>query len=135
MKSSKVIAIAVTGFVALVAVGWGISARQGYLHRSRATDVINEIVRVRDLVAGDLAARKPGGPVKRDFKSESPMVTHVAVDYEARSIAAFVNSDNFGYPNLPRGASVTWTAVGDGPNVEWRCSATVPAKLLPANCR
>ena len=135
MKSSTVVAIAVTTFVGLVAVGWGISARQGYLHRSRATDVINEIVRVRKLVAGDMVARKPGAAAKRDFKSESPMVTHVAVDYDARSIAAFVNPDNFGYPNLPRGASITWTAVGDGANVEWKCSATVPAKLLPASCR
>lgn len=125
---------AVTVFIGLVAVGWGISARQGYLHRSRVGDVIDEMIRVRALVGAELAARK-AGPAKRDFKSESRMVTRVTVDYEARSIAAFVNRDSFGNPDLPVGASITWTAVGDGPNVEWKCSATVPAKFLPASCR
>lgn len=135
MKPATLVAIAVTALAVIVAAGWGISAHQGYKHRSRMTDVINELGRVRMLVAGDLTAAQAGKRAKRDFRSESPMVTHVVVDYEARTASAFVDHERLGHPDVPRGRSVTYTAVRDGKQVDWKCTSDIPAKLLPAACR
>jgi Tfp pilus assembly major pilin PilA len=135
MKPATLVTIAVTGLAVLVVAGWGIPAYQGYLHRSRMTDVINELSRVRSLAAGEMLSRKPGGPAKREFKSESPMVTRIDVDYDARSISAFVDHEKFNHPAVPRGRSVTWTALAEGAQVEWKCTSDVPAKFLPAACR
>jgi Tfp pilus assembly major pilin PilA len=112
-----------------------IPSYQGYVHRSRITEVMDELGRVRALVSGDLVARKAGSPSKRDMKPESPMVTRIAVDYEARSISAFVNHESFNHPTVPAGRSIRYTAVMDGPNMDWKCTSDVPAKFLPAACR
>ena len=135
VKSGMLVGGAVAVAVVLVVLAIAIPSYQGYLHRSRITEVVNELGRVRSLVSGDLIARKAGAPAKRDFKSESPMVTRLAVDYEARSISAFVNHEHLNHPAVPAGKSITYTAVTDGPNPEWKCTSDVPAKFLPAACR
>ena len=127
--------------VLLLLFGWAIPAYQGSVHRMRMTEVINDIARVRDLVSGEILARKrsgvaPAGAARRDFKSESRMVTKVSVDLDAGTISAFIDHERFNHREVGPGASVSWTAVADGSNVEWKCaSPTVPAKLLPAACR
>ena len=135
MKSQVLVGAAVTAAVVLVVLAIAIPSYQGYLHRSRITEVINELGRVRALESGDLLAHKSGGPSKRDFKSGSPMVTRIAVDYEARSISAFVNHERFNHPAVPPGKSITYTAVMDGPKTDWKCTSDVPARFLPAACR
>lgn len=127
-------AVAVATALAVFAVA--VPAYQGYKHRARMTEVINEASRVRSLVSDEMLARKAGAPARREFKSESPVVTRVAVDYEAKTVAAFVDPDRFGHRSVPRNASVTYTAVVEGAKIiDWKCVSDVPAKFLPANCR
>jgi hypothetical protein len=126
----------------LVLLGYAIPAYQGTVHRTRMTEVIGELARVRTLASDEILARKlagvtPAGAAKRDLKAESRMVTKVSVDLDAGTISAFIDHERFNHHEVARGASVSWTAVVDGSKVvEWKCSsATVPAKLLPAACR
>ncbi len=127
--------------VALVLFGYVIPAYPGSVHRMRMTEVIGELARARDLVSGEILARKrtgtaPAGAPLRDLKPETRMVTKVSVDLDAGTITAVIDHDKFNHHEVRRGASVSWTAVVDGSRIEWKCaSATVPATLLPAACR
>ena len=136
LESRTLVAGAVTVAVVLVVIAIAIPSYQGYLHRSRMREVIQELGRVRALVSDEMVARNPGAAPKRDFKPESPMVARVSVDFAAKTVAAFVDPDRFGHPAMPRNGSVTLTAVMDGARiVDWKCTSDVPAKFLPAGCR
>ena len=123
--------------VVVVLVALGVPAYQGYLHRGRVADALQDGLREEIKAAVAAKGTKAASPVEK-FPVKSRFARQIEVDHRTGTVRIALDADTIGRPEaVPPGSVIEYTAIFENDAITgWQCSRKlVDPKVLPALCR